>query len=98
AEGLQVDLTPTAGGAVGLPALAAGQVQIAFSNVISTALGAAQGLGFRMIAPAANAPDAPPEGTALIAAAGKAFKTGKDLEGKRIAVNNRSNVIWLYSR
>ncbi|TFZ02763.1 hypothetical protein EZ313_16080 [Ramlibacter henchirensis] len=98
AEGLEVDLTPTAGGAVGLPALAAGQVQVAFSNIVSTALGAAQGLGFKIIAPAANAPDAPPEGTALVAARGKGFKTGKDLEGKRVAVNNRSNVIWLYSR
>jgi NitT/TauT family transport system substrate-binding protein len=98
AEGLEVDLTPTAGGAVGLPALAAGQVQVAFSNIVSTILGAANGLGFKIIAPAATAPDTPPEGTAIVAAKGKGFKTGKDLEGKRVAVNNRANVIWLYSR
>src|ERR1700687_1186206 len=31
-QGLDIDTTPTVGGAAGLPALAAGQVQIAFSN------------------------------------------------------------------
>src|SRR5690606_19131337 len=50
AEGLEIDTAPTAGGAVGLPALAAGQVQIAFSNIISIILGAKQGLGFQIIA------------------------------------------------
>jgi len=97
-EGLEVDTTPTAGGAAGLPALAAGQVQITFSNIVSIVLGANQGLGFKIIAPAADSPAQPPEATALIAAKGKGYKTGKDLEGKKIAVNNRSNVIWLYSR
>jgi len=98
AEGLEVDASPVVGGAAGLPALAAGQVQIAFSNIVSTALGASQGLGFKIVAPAGHAPDSPPDGMAIVAAKGKGFKTGKDLEGKRVAVNNRSNVIWLYSR
>src|SRR5690606_18213593 len=97
-EGLEIDTTPTAGGAAGLPAVAAGQVQIAFSNIVSTVLGTSQGLGFKMIAPAATAPVLPPEGTALIARPDSNIKTGKDLENKRVAVNNRSNVIWLYSR
>jgi NitT/TauT family transport system substrate-binding protein len=98
AEGLEIDTTPAVGGAAGLPALAAGQVQISFSNIVSTALGASQGLGFKIIAPAATAPDAPPEGTGLVVAHGSKIKTGKDLEGKRVAVNNRANIIWLYSR
>src|SRR5881392_603316 len=50
AEGLEIDTTPTAGGAAGLPALAAGQVQIAFSNIISLVLGVKQGLEFEIIA------------------------------------------------
>ena len=29
---------------------------------------------------------------------GSAFKTGKDFEGKRVAVNTRNNIIWLYAR
>jgi NitT/TauT family transport system substrate-binding protein len=98
AEGLEVDTTPTQGGAAGIPALAAGQVQIAFSNVISMILGARQGLGFEIIAAGSNTGDAPPDLAALVARKGSTFKTGKDLEGKRVAVNTRNNIIWLYAR
>lgn len=98
AEGLDVDTTPTQGGAAGLPALAAGQVQIAFSNVISMILGSKQGLGFELIAAGSNTGDAPPDLAGLAAKKGSTLKTGKDFEGKRIAVNTRNNIIWLYAR
>ena len=98
AEGIEVDTTPTQGGAAGIPALAAGQVQIAFSNVISMILGSKQGLGFELIAAGSNTGDAPPDLAGLVAKKGSTFKTGKDLEGKRVAVNTRNNIIWLYAR
>ena len=98
AEGLEVDTTPIQGGAAGIPALAAGQVQIAFSNIVSTILAAKQGLGIDIIAAASNTGDAPPDLAGLIAKKGAPFKTGKDFEGKRIAVNTRNNIIWLYAR
>lgn len=98
AEGIEVDTTPTQGGAAGIPALAAGQVQIVFSNVVSIIQAAKQGLGIQIIAPASTTGDAPPDQAALIAKKGATFKTGKDLEGKRIAVNTRNNIIWLYAR
>jgi NitT/TauT family transport system substrate-binding protein len=98
AEGLEIDTTPTAGGAVGLPALAAGQVQIAFSNIISIVLGAKQGLGFEIIAAGSDTGATPPDLAGLVAKKGSAIKTGKDLEGKTIAVNTRNNIIWLYAR
>ena len=98
AEGLEIDTTPTAGGAAGLPALAAGQVQITFSNIISVILGARQGLGFEVIAAGSGTGDNLPDLAALVAKKGHAFKTGKDLEGKRVAVNTRNNIIWLYAR
>jgi len=98
AEGLEIDTTPTAGGAMGLPALAAGQVQITFSNIISVVLGAKQGLGFEVIAAGSNTGDKTPDLAALVAKKGSAIKTGKDLEGKRVAVNTRNNIIWLYAR
>ncbi len=97
-QGLEVDTTPTAGGAAGLPALAAGQVQVTFSNIISIVLGAKQGLGFEVIAAGSGTGDAPPDLAALVAKPGSTFKTGKDLEGKRVAVNTRNNIIWLYAR
>jgi NitT/TauT family transport system substrate-binding protein len=97
-EGLEVDTTPTAGGAVGLPALAAGQIQIAFSNIISIVLGAKQGLGFEVIAAGSGTSGDPPDLAGMVSKAGSAIKTGKDLEGKRVAVNTRNNIIWLYAR
>lgn len=98
AEGIEVDTTPTQGGAAGIPALAAGQVQIVFSNIVSIIQAAKQGLGLQIIAPGSTTGDAPPDQAALIAKKTAAFKTGKDLEGKRIAVNTRNNIIWLYAR
>ena len=98
AEGLEVDTTPTAGGSAGLPALAAGQVQITFSNIISIVLGAKQGLGFEVIAAGSNTGATAPDLAGLVSKKGSSFKTGKDFEGKRIAVNTRNNIIWLYAR
>lgn len=98
AEGLEVDTTPIQGGAAGIPALAAGQVQVAFSNVISTVLAARQNLGVEIIAAGSTTGDAPPDLAGLVAKKGSALKTGKDFEGKRIAVNTRNNIIWLYAR
>lgn len=97
-QGLEVDTTPTAGGAVGLPALAAGQVQITFSNIISIVLGAKQGLGFKVIAAGSGTSGNPPDLAGIVAKKGAPIKTGKDLEGKRVAVNTRNNIIWLYAR
>jgi NitT/TauT family transport system substrate-binding protein len=98
AEGLEIDTTPTTGGAAGLPALAAGQVQITFSNIISIVLGAKQGLGFEVITAGSGTGDKLPDLAAIVAKKGHSFKTGKDLEGKRVAVNTRNNIIWLYAR
>jgi NitT/TauT family transport system substrate-binding protein len=98
AEGLEIDTTPTTGGAAGLPALAAGQVQITFSNIISIVLGAKQGLGFEVIAAGSGTGDKIPDLAALVARKGSTIKSGKDLEGKRVAVNTRNNIIWLYAR
>jgi len=98
AEGLEIDTTPSAGGAAGLPALAAGQVQVCFSNLISIVLGAAQGLGFEVIAGGVATGDKTPDAAGLVAKKGSPIKTGKDTAGKRIAVNTRNGVLWLYAR
>ncbi len=97
-QGLEVDTTPTAGGAAGLPALAAGQVQITFSNIVSIVLGAKQGLGFEIISGASATGSAAPDAAGIVTKKGSTIKTGKDLEGKRIAVNTRNNIIWMYAR
>lgn len=97
-QGLEVDTTPTAGGAAGLPALAAGQVQITFSNIVSIVLGAKQDLGFKIISGASATGSEAPDAAGIVTKKGSTIKTGKDLEGKRIAVNTRNNIIWMYAR
>jgi NitT/TauT family transport system substrate-binding protein len=98
AEGLDVDTTPTVGGAVGLPALAAGQIQIGYSNIVSIVLGSYEGLGFQIIAAGSASSDAPPNTAGLFGKKGTDIKTGKDLEGKRVAVNTRNSINWLVVR
>lgn len=98
AEGLKIDTTPTVGGAAGIPALVSGQLQAASSNVVTIILAASQGLKPVMVAAGDTTSDAPPDLAGLIAKKGATFKTGKDLEGKTVAVNARNNIIWLYAR
>ncbi|MGE4240543.1 ABC transporter substrate-binding protein [Ramlibacter sp.] len=98
AEGLEVDTTPVAGGAAGLPALAAGHVQIAFSNTVSTLLGAKQGLGFEIIAAGSHMGGGKPDIGGIISQKAGGVRTGKELEGKRFAVNTRNNIGWMYAR
>lgn len=97
-EGIEIDTTPLSGGAAGIPALVAGQIQIASSNIVSIVLAAAHGLDVVIVGAGDTTADAPPDLAGLVTAKGNALHTGKDLEGKKIAVNARNNIIWLYAR
>lgn len=97
-EGIEIDTTPTAGGAVGLPALASGAVQITFSNSVSIALGTSQGLGFKVIAAGSFTAAEAPDIAAIVAKPDSGITSGADMSGKKIAVNTRNNVIWLYAK
>jgi NitT/TauT family transport system substrate-binding protein len=97
-EGLKIDTTPTVGGAAGIPALVAGQIQIAASNIVSIILAAANGLDVQIVGAGDTTGDAAPDLAGLVAAPGNTLRTGKDLEGKKIAVNARNNILWLYNR
>jgi NitT/TauT family transport system substrate-binding protein len=98
AEGLKIDTTPTVGGAAGIPAVVAGQLQAASSNIVTVILAASQGLKPMIVAAGDSTGDNPPDLAGLVAKKGSAFKTGKDLEGKSVAVNTRNNIVWLYAR
>lgn len=96
-ESLDIEIVPMVGGAAALPALAAGQVQIAGSNISSLILSAQQGMGFQIIAGGDSTGDSSPDLAGLIAKPGVTIKGGKDLEGKRLAVNTRKDVISLFA-
>lgn len=97
-EGLVIDTSPSAGGAVGIPGLVAGSFDIAYGNIVSALLAVQQGIGLRIVAPGTNVADAETDLTAMVTHSDSGIRTGKDLEGKAVGVNTRNNVIWLYAR
>jgi NitT/TauT family transport system substrate-binding protein len=96
--GLEVDTTPSAGGAAGIPGLIGGSFDVVYGNVVSALLAAHQGLDIKVIAPGTKQAARETDTTPIIVRADSGIKSGKDLEGKSIAVNTRNNVIWLYAR
>jgi len=96
--GLEIDTTPSAGGAAGIPGLIGGSFDIVYGNVVSALLAAQQGLDIKVIAPGTKVASPDTDTTQIIVNSDSGIKTGKDLEGKSIAVNTRNNVIWLYAR
>jgi NitT/TauT family transport system substrate-binding protein len=96
--GLEIDTTPSAGGAAGIPGLIGGSFDVVYGNVVSALLAAQQGLDIKVVAPGTKTADRSTDTTTIIVRSDSGIKNGKDLEGKSIAVNTRNNVIWLYAR
>lgn len=99
-QGLEIDTALTTGGAVGIPGLLAGAYDIVFTNVVSTVQARAQGLPIQIIAPASAVGDGStgPAGAGILVRSGEGLKSGADLAGKSLGVNNQNNIIWLYAR
>jgi NitT/TauT family transport system substrate-binding protein len=91
--GLKVDPSPAPGGAAILPALAAGQFDFAFSNTVSTLLGVNEDLDFRIVTAGCSTGPQPPDLAGLVARRAEKITGGQQLEGKRVAVNNRNNIM-----
>jgi NitT/TauT family transport system substrate-binding protein len=84
-RGLDVQVTQLASGAAEVAAVAGGSLDIAESNVVSIASAHLRGLPFVYIAPGAQYASAAPT-TVLVCGKNAPYRTGKDLEGKTIAV------------
>jgi NitT/TauT family transport system substrate-binding protein len=98
AEGLTIVPTPSTGGAAGVPGLMAGAFDVMYGNVVSTMLAQQQGFKLEIIAAGTKQYDNPANTNGIVARAGDPIKTGKDLEGKTVAVNTRNGIIWLFAR
>lgn len=92
--GLDLVITPSSGGAVGIPGLLGGAFDVIYGNNVSTILALSRGMDIRILSAATEFTY-----TNAGVASRKAdkLKPGKDLEGKTIAVNTRNNAIWLYA-
>ena len=95
-EGLDVESTKFDSGAVAVPVLQSGRIDIVLSNTVSTFQAIEQGLDALVLAPGAIVRVAPPDTTTALIVRKDSIKSLKDLEGKRIAVNVINSSAWLH--
>jgi NitT/TauT family transport system substrate-binding protein len=98
ADNLAVTTEAVQSGAVGVPALAIGQFDILYANLVSTISAIDHGIDLRIIfGGGVNGPK-PPGNSALMKRRGDAIRNGKDLEGKTIGVNGVNGINWVLTR
>jgi NitT/TauT family transport system substrate-binding protein len=91
AEGLDVTVQPTTGGAASVPGVVAGSYDFAFGNYISGMVANDKGLGLKYVTNGDSTAGDPDFG-AVIVAGDSPIKTPADLSGKTISVNNLQNI------
>jgi NitT/TauT family transport system substrate-binding protein len=91
-QGLDIKHTPMAGGAVILPAVASGAIDIGLGNYVSVILGRQQNFKFSVIAAGVFCRSAPPDWVAMVVKKDSPIKSAKDLAGKRISTNTLRNI------
>src|SRR4051812_23896095 len=95
AEGLDVTVQGTQGGAETVPGVVSGQYQLGYANVVSLLLAHAKGLPLKIIAAGNFSAGSTGKGDdfgGVVVPADSAVKTLKDLEGKTLAVNQVNNI------
>ena len=96
-EGIEVDTARVVSGTAGIPGAVAGAYDIVYTNIVSSFLAKSQGIDIRIIASGSSAGVHPPDTAGLIGRKADHIRSGKDLEGKTIAVNQRNNINWLFA-
>jgi NitT/TauT family transport system substrate-binding protein len=97
AEGLEVEVTKFESGAVAVPVLQSGRLDIAFSNTVATLQAMEQGLDALVLAPGAVVRSSPPDTTTALMVRKGSLGSLKDIEGKRVAVNVINSTTWLHA-
>ncbi|MBX9843383.1 MAG: ABC transporter substrate-binding protein [Xanthobacteraceae bacterium] len=96
-EALEIESSKFDSGALAVPVLQSGRMDIVLSNTVSTFQAIEQGLDAVVLAPAAIVRETPPDTTTAVIVKKGAIKSPKDLEGKRIAVNVINSTAWLHA-
>jgi len=94
-HGLDVEFTQMGGGAELLPAVSAGQIDIALSIPSAAVQARDNGFDFRMVMQNEVAADEGADSQAVFAKADSGIGSVADLAGKRVAVNNIGSQMWL---
>jgi len=105
-EGLEVEMIPMTGGAVILPSLLSGSIDIAYSNIVSIILARAEGMPLKIIIhnkseDSTKSPDAPggyKGGSAIMVRANSDIRSAKDIKGRTFAVNTLNGINWLFAQ
>ena len=95
--GIDLETSSFNSGALALPLLQAGKLDITFNNTVSTLQALEQGLDLTLLAPGAVVRQTAPDSTSTLLALKGKIKSAKDYEGKRIAVNVINSSNWLYT-
>lgn len=91
-EGLKLELTPMASGAVIMPAMAGGSLDLGISSAYSLIMAREQGFDFKIVADSAYMA----KETALVAHKDANIKNYKQLEGKKVAINALKTVGYVF--
>jgi NitT/TauT family transport system substrate-binding protein len=91
-QNLDLTIQNTQGGAESVPGVISGQYQFAFANVISLLLAHSKGLPLQVIAAGNFSTGKPEDFGGILVPAGSPIKTMKQLEGKKLAVNQIKNI------
>ena len=96
-EGLDVALTRFDSGAIAVPILQSGRIDVVLSNTVATLQAIDQGLDAMVLAPGAIVASAPPDTTTALIVRKDSIRSLKELEGKRLAVNVINSSAWLHA-
>lgn len=96
AENLATTIQILRGGAAMLPALLSGSLDIGYVNGTSIVEAVVRGVDLRIAMEGAPIPKTPPDPGALLKRKTSALRTGKDVEGKVIAVTALRDIQWMF--
>ena len=98
-HGLDVEVTPSQGGAAAVPAVVSGDSDIAGSNVVSVLLAQAKDVPIKIVAPGTFVQaDEQQDFSAILVPDDSDIRSPRDLEGKTMAVNTLENVAELTAK
>jgi NitT/TauT family transport system substrate-binding protein len=95
-EGLVIEFSKFDSGAIAVPVLQSGRMDVVLSNTVATFQAIEQGLDAVVLAPGAIVRSSPPDTTTALLVRTGSIKSLKEFEGKRIAVNVINSSAWLH--
>ncbi|HXD28675.1 MAG TPA: ABC transporter substrate-binding protein [Arthrobacter sp.] len=91
-EGLDLDIQTASGGAAIIPGVQSGSYDFAFSNLVSLMVANDKGLDMKVVANGNSTTGTDHDFGAVVVSGDSDIKSPRDLAGKKVSVNNLSNI------